>query len=87
MLNFISYYTYYVVGMGPRYGVPADVVEREWDAYLFDKDVPENNPEAPHDGVIGGGYCLWSDIPAKETEDEVFANILPYIKAIGKKLS
>lgn len=87
VLNFNSYYAYYVVGMGPRYGVPADQLEREWDAYVFDETVPENNPEAPHEGVIGGGYCLWSDIPAAETEDEVFEHILPFIKAVGKKLT
>ena len=86
VLNFISYYTYYVVGIGSYYGVPAEQVEREWDAYLFDQDTPENNPTAPHEGVLGGGYCLWSDLPARETEDEVFAHVLPFIKAIGKKL-
>lgn len=86
VLNFISYYTYYVVGMGSYFGVPADQVEREWDAYLFDKDVPENNPKAPCEGVLGGGYCLWSDMPATETEDEVLEHVLPFIKAIGKKL-
>ena len=87
VLNFISYYTYYVVGMGAYHGVPADQVEREWDAYLFDREHPENNPAAPHKGVLGGGYCLWSDMPARETEDEVFEHVLPYIKAIGRKLS
>ena len=86
VLNFISYYTYYVVGIGSYYGVSAEQVEREWDAYLFDQDTPENNPTAPHEGVLGGGYCLWSDLPARETEDEVFEHILPFIKAIGKKL-
>ncbi len=86
VLNFISYYTYYVVGMGSYFGVPAEQVEREWDAYVFDQELPENNPKAPHEGVLGGGYCLWSDMPGAETEDEVFDHVLPFIKAIGKKL-
>ncbi|MBQ2715474.1 MAG: hypothetical protein IJF21_01640 [Clostridia bacterium] len=32
------------------------------------------------------GYCLWSDCPAGETEDELLENLKPYIRACGKKL-
>ena len=86
VLNFNSYYTYYVVGMGSYFGISAETVEQEWDVYLFDREVPSNNPVPPHAGVIGGGYCLWSDMPGAETEDEVFEHVYPYIKAFGKKL-
>lgn len=86
VLNFISHYTYYVVGMGSYHGVPADCIEREWNVYLFDKDSPENNLEAPDSRVLGGGYCLWCDIPAAESEEELLKNIKPFITACGKAL-
>jgi len=36
--------------------------------------------------VMGGGFCLWSDTPAAETEEEVLEHIKPYITACGTKL-
>ena len=85
--NFISPCVYYVVGFGgAKYGTTPEILERDWSAYYFDRDVPENNLPAPDERVLGGGYCLWSDSPASETEDEVLEHILPYIKACGAKL-
>ena len=84
--NFISSYVYYVLGFGPRHDMTPEKLEKEWDAYLFDPETPENNPQAPNEHVLGGGYCLWSDTPAAETEDEVLAHITPLIMACGKKL-
>ena len=86
VLNFVSHYTYYVLGFGSYHGVPADRLEREWNIYLFDMDCPENNPVAPDPRVIGGGYCLWSDMPAAESEDEVLENVKPFIMACGRAL-
>ena len=54
---------------------------------FFDRDDPEKDLPAPDPRILGGGYCLWSDSPASETEDEVMKNILPYIRACGKKLN
>ena len=86
--NFISPCVYYVVGFGgAKYGTTPEILERDWNAYYFDTEKPENNPPAPDPRILGGGYCLWSDSPASETEDEVMKNILPYIRACGKKLN
>ena len=84
--NFLADYVYYVLGMGPMNNATPERIEQEWNAYLFDPCVPGNNPQAPNEQVLGGGYCLWSDTPAAETEDEVLEHIRPYIAACGKKL-
>ena len=84
--NFTSYYTYYVLGFGSKNGVTPAMLESEWNAYVFDRQAPENNPPAPDPRVLGGGFCLWCDTPAAETEDEVMEHILPYISACGRKL-
>ena len=85
--NFTSYYTYYVLGFGQRSGITPENLADEWNAYVFDRQHPENNPSAPDPRVLGGGYCLWSDTPAAETEDELLENLKPYIRACGKVLN
>ncbi len=85
--NFTSYYTYYVLGFGQRSGITPDALADEWNAYVFDRQHPENDPPAPDPRVLGGGYCLWSDSPAAENEDELLENLKPYIRACGKKLN
>ena len=85
--NFISPYVYYVVGFGgAKYGTTPEILERDWSAYYFDTEKPENNPTAPDPRILGGGYCLWSDSPASEGEDELLENLKPYIRACGKKM-
>ena len=85
--NFISQYTYYVLGFGARCGKTPEILERDWSAYYFDPEHPENDPPAPDPRILGGGYCLWCDTPAAETEDEIMEHIKPYIAACGKKLN
>lgn len=85
--NFISQYTYYVLGWGgSKYGTTPEILERDWSAYFFDSENTQNNPPAPDPRILGGGYCLWSDTPAAETEDEIMEHVLPYIRACGRKL-
>lgn len=84
--NFTSYYTYYVLGFGSKNGVTPEMLEAEWNAYVFDHKTPENNPPAPDPRVLGGGFCLWCDTPAAETEDEVMEHITPYIRVCGRKM-
>ena len=84
--NFISYYNYYTLGFGSKDNVTPQMLEAEWNAYVFDPKLPENNPSAPDSRVKGGGFCLWCDTPAAETEDEILEHIKPYITACGKKL-
>ena len=84
--NFIFQYTYYVLGFGSYKGATPEMIESEWNAYVFDPQRPENNPTAPNEKVKGGGYCLWSDTPAAETEEEILENLKPYLHACAKAL-
>ena len=47
---------------------------------------PENNPTPPDERVLGGGYCLWSDQPAAESEEAVYEHVLPFLRAAGRAL-
>lgn len=85
--NFVYKYTYYVLGFGSRYGTTPEMLEECWSAYTFDHTRPERNLPYGDERVLGGGYCLWSDTPAAETEDELLENLKPYIRACGKALS
>lgn len=89
LYNFTSKYTYYIVGFGLGFKneVTPEMIEAEWNAYVFDGENPQNNPKAPDSRVKGGGLCLWSDQPGAQTEEEIMACIKPYIAAIGKKLN
>lgn len=84
--NFIHYYGYYVLGFGQKSGVTPETVEAEWNPYVFDHAVPENNPTAHDRRIKGAGLCLWCDVPAAETEGETLEHIRPYIAAYGKKM-
>ena len=84
--NFIFQYTYYVLGFGSYKCATPEMIESEWNAYVFDPQRPENNPTAPNEKVKGGGYCLWSDTPAAETEEEILENLKPYLHACAKAL-
>lgn len=84
--NFFSQYTYYVLypNKEPSRVTPELILEN-WDPYVFDYDVPENNP-APLDArVKGAGFCLWSDTPAAKTEDEILEDMRPFFTAIARK--
>ncbi len=83
--NFISRYTYYVVGVGLLEGTTIEI-ERDWDAYTFDIKDPQNKLPSPNEKIKGGGFCLWSDCPGGETEDELFEHLTPLIKLCAKKL-
>ena len=82
--NFNSWYSYYVIGKGAH--VTPEAIEKEWTPLVFDHIVPENNPTSLNEKIKGAGYCLWSDAPKVESEDEVIEIIRPYFNAYGKKL-
>jgi hexosaminidase len=86
VLNFNSQYVYYTLGIGSYHGASPEQVENDWSAYTFDSQHPENNPTPPDERVLGGGYCIWSDQPAAESEEEVLEHVLPFLKAAGKAL-
>ncbi|MBO5285842.1 MAG: family 20 glycosylhydrolase [Clostridia bacterium] len=87
LYNFTNKYTYYVLGKGFNSGYTVEQIDKEWNAYVFDGNEPKNNPVAPDNRVLGGGFCLWSDTPNAETEDELLENMRPYFTVCAKKLS
>lgn len=84
--NFNRIYNYFVLlpNKGPAKVTPEEIMN-EWNPYIFDSDVPENNPTPPCEQIKGAGICLWSDTPAAMTEDEILENMRPYFTAIAKK--
>lgn len=94
-----TYYTLYPDGKAPSYTTPEAIMD-EWNPYVFAPNNPKNpgentyifvpfNPDniivAPNEKVKGAGFCLWTDCPAAETEDELLEHIRPYFTAIAKK--
>ena len=67
--------------------VTPQMIENEWNAYVFDS--LQNNvlvDPAKH-SVLGGAYCIWCDNPSALTSDEVLTRAMPYIQSAGKKLN
>lgn len=101
--NFARLYTYYTLyaDKNPSYATP-EAIMKEWNPYVFapkNSECEMNNSyifppfkdgniiEAPNERVKGAGFCLWTDTPSAETEDELLENIRPYFTAIAKKAS
>lgn len=84
--NFELYHAYYTLypDRPPSKVTPKDILEN-WNPYVFDTRVKENNPVAPNPLVKGAGICLWTDTPAAMTEDEILEGIRPYFTAIARK--
>lgn len=96
-----TYYTLYP-NLRPSYVTP-EAIRKEWtpyvfapnnsectdaeNTYIFPPYRPGNHVCAPNEKVKGAGFCLWTDTPAAETEDEILAHIRPYFTAIAKKAS
>ena len=53
--------------------------------YIFPPFKSGNVISAPNERVLGAGFCLWCDTPARESEDELLENMRPYFTAIAKK--
>ncbi len=95
-----TYYTLYPAGRSPSYVTPEAII-KEWNAYVFAPKNSEcdktgntyifppyregNIVDAPNPRVKGAGFCLWTDTPGSETEDEILEHIRPYFQAIAKK--
>lgn len=84
--NFERSYTYYTLypSKAPSLVTPEEI-EREWTPYVFDRDDPKNSLTPPNEKVMGAGFCLWTDTPAAEGEDELLEHIRPYFTAIAKR--
>lgn len=85
--NFLNTFTYYTLGYGSKSKITPEIIIDEWDAYLFDRNVKQNNPKYGDSRVKGGGFCLWSDCPSYQTEDEILESIRPQFTAIAQKLN
>ena len=87
LYNFEARHTYYTLysDKAPSSVTPEEI-EKNWNAYVFDSKNPDNTLEAPSAGVKGAGMCLWTDTPARQSEDELLENIRPYFTAIAKKV-
>ena len=86
--NFGHLYCYYVLYPNkPSTAVTPDDIRENWNPYVFDVEVAENNPTYPDARVKGAGFCLWCDTPAAQNEDEILENIRPYFTAIAEKSS
>lgn len=97
-----TYYTLYPDKKPPSYVTP-EAIMKEWTPYVFSSKDSEcadpNNTyifppfregnviDAPNKRVKGAGFCLWTDCPSAETEDELLEHIRPYFTAIAKKAS
>ena len=84
--NFGFLHTYYTLypDRAPTRVTPENIME-DWNPYVFDPEMQENNPSPTDERVKGAGFCLWCDTPAAETEDEILEHIRPYFTAIAKK--
>ncbi|MBQ8689855.1 MAG: hypothetical protein IJ515_05790 [Clostridia bacterium] len=99
--NFARLYTYYTLypDKAPSYVTP-EAIMKEWNPYIFAPKnsecttdntyifppfMPGNIISAPNEKVKGAGFCLWTDCPSAETEDEILENMRPYFTAIAKK--
>ena len=82
----MHYFTYYILGFGFKSKVTPQQILDTWDAYYFDRDNKDNNPTHNEPNVKGGGFCLWSDCPSYQTEDEILESMRPYFTAIAQKL-
>jgi len=78
-----SYYTLYP-DRPPTKVTPEEILS-EWNPYIFGATSAENTVEAPNPLVKGAGICLWTDTPARMSEDEILEGIRPYFTAIAKK--
>ena len=99
--NFTNLYTYYTLypEESPSRTTP-EVILKEWNPYLFAPNNsesttdntftfppfnPENYIDRPNERIKGMGFCLWTDCPDRDSEDELLENMRPYFHAVVKK--
>jgi len=94
-----TYYTLYPDAKR-SYATP-EAIMKEWNPYVFAPNGSECDPgnssyifppfregniiTPPNDRIKGAGFCLWTDTPSAETEDELLENMRPYFTAIAIK--
>lgn len=78
VLNYLNFYLYYILDPDLSYpGVDPAAIEREW--------TPDFFLHWPNSQVSGSAFCIWSDIPGSQSQEEVMAGIRGLIMAWGKK--
>ena len=83
--NFTYYYSYYDLGFGFKNDVTPERIEAEWAPNIFFPDGSQDNLAEDEDMLRGCGFCLWTDVPSGETEDELMESIRPFFTAYAKK--
>ncbi len=84
--NLVERYAYYTLYPDrPTSKATPEEILTTWNPYVFGVKSAENTVEAPNPLVKGAGICLWTDTPARMTEDEILEGIRPYFTAIAKK--
>lgn len=80
VLNYLNFYLYYILDPDLSYmGGDPGSIEREWTPVFFlNKKIDESR-------ISGSAYCIWSDIPDTQTEQEVMQGVLPNLEAWGHK--
>lgn len=80
VINCINFYLYYILDPHLSYpGGYADAIEREWTPQWF-LGWPSRS-----DRVTGSCYCIWSDIPGSQTQEQVMEGVRPRLQAWGRK--
>lgn len=80
VLNYLNFYLYYILDPNLHYlGVDPRAIEREWTPGYF------LNKKIDRDRVEGSAFCIWSDIPDSQTEEQVMDGVKPLLKAWSDK--
>lgn len=85
--NLLNYYTYYILGTGMKNGITPEILENEWNAYVFDKADAGITVANGSKNILGAAFCLWCDAPAAETPEEILKHITPYLYSAGKAIN
>ena len=80
VLNYLNFYLYYILDPHLSYpGVDPAAIRREWTPAFF------LNTHIDRNRVVGSSFCIWSDIPECQTQDEVMEGIKPLLAAWSEK--
>lgn len=78
VLNYLNFYLYYILDPDLAYpGLTPEAIRREWTPNYF--------LTAPSTESAGSCFCIWSDIPGTQTQEEVLTGIRPLLQAWSEK--
>lgn len=80
VINYLNFYLYYI--LDPQLSYPGgypEAIRREWTPQWF-MGWPSDNSK-----VTGSCYCIWSDIPGSQTQEQVMEGLRPRLQAWSEK--